>query len=69
VSTWTQADIDALKTAIKSGARVVKYADRTVEYHSLTEMRSLLAEMVADVGASAGSKPYILVTHSKGFDE
>lgn len=68
MSTWTQADIDALKVAIKSGTLRVKYADREVTYHSLTDMRSLLAEMVADVGAAAGNKPYILATHSKGLD-
>jgi hypothetical protein len=69
VSTWTQADIDALKAAVKTGALRVKYADREVTYHSLTEMRSLLAEMIADVGAAAGGKPYTVATHSKGFDE
>lgn len=68
MSTWTQADVDALKVAIKTGARVVKYADRTVEYHDLDQMRSLLAEMIADVAAAAGDKPYSLATTSKGLD-
>jgi hypothetical protein len=68
LSTWTQSDIDALRAAVKTGARVVKYADRTVEYHDLAAMRSLLAEMVAAVAAASGGKPYTLATTRKGLD-
>ncbi len=39
MSTWTQADIDALKLAIKRGVLTVTFADRSVTYHSLKEMR------------------------------
>lgn len=46
---WTQADIDAIKASIRRGVLSVSFADRSVTYHSLKEMRALLAEMVASV--------------------
>lgn len=56
---WTQADVDALKTAMKSGTKRVSYQDRTVEYHSLAEMIDLLSAMereVAGSGSAGGSR-------------
>lgn len=64
---WTQADIDTLEAAIKSGVRRVKYGGppaREAEYHSLSEMRALLAEMRREVSAGPS---YRLVSHTKGF--
>jgi len=54
---WTQADLDALETAIKAGVRRVSYTDRTVEYHSLDEMLRLRAAMTDAIQASAGTAP------------
>lgn len=55
--TPTQAQRDALADAIMSGALRVSYQDKTVQYHSLAEMRSLLAEMdEALAGAAAPSR-------------
>lgn len=51
---FSQSDITALESAIKSGVRRVKYADREAEYHSLAEMQSLLAQMRAEVNGSVG---------------
>jgi hypothetical protein len=65
---WTQADVDALKAAVKTGALKVKFADREVTYQSLDQMRSLLAEMVAAVASTAGQQPYTVATHNKGFE-
>lgn len=59
MATWVQADVDVLKAAIASGVLSVEYAGppaRRVTYHGLAEMRSLLAEMQADVGATAGTR-------------
>jgi len=50
---YTQADIDALKTAIASGAIEVRHSDgRMVRYRSLQEMENLLNIMQADLGAT-----------------
>lgn len=60
---WTQADIDAIKASIRRGVLTVSFADRSVTYHSLKEMRELLAEMVRSVRGSTGFR---LATTRKG---
>lgn len=71
MATWTQADIDTLKAAVASGVLSVRYAGppaREITYQSLGEMRKLLAEMIADVGAQAGTRPsFRLAGFKKGF--
>lgn len=75
---WTQDDVDKLRAAIvalASGEAVqtVTYAgppSRTVMYQvqNLTEMRALLAEMVAAVRNAAGTRQgYRVSTHRKGM--
>ena len=61
---WTQADIDAIKASIRRGVLSVSFADRSVTYHSLKEMRALLAEMVASV--SPETRSFRLAAHDKG---
>lgn len=64
---WTQADIDKLRAAVSSGVLTVRYDGppaRSITYHSLSEMRSLLASMVADV---SGAPRFRLAGHRKGF--
>ncbi len=72
MSIWVQADIDSLKAAVASGVLSVEYVGppaRRVTYQSLSEMRKLLAEMVAEVATSAGTrKPYRLAGTRDGFD-
>lgn len=68
---WTQADIDALKSAVASGVLSVTYSgppQRTVTYHSLKEMRALLASMVQEVNATAGNLGHRVASTKKGFD-
>lgn len=68
---WVQADINNLKAAIATGVLSVKYSgppERTVVYQSLSEMRKLLAEMVAEVTGAAGTRQsYRKAATSKGF--
>jgi len=54
---WTQADVDALKAALKNGTKSVSYADRTIVYHSLAEMLELLTAMQADLSSDASTSP------------
>ncbi len=49
---YSQADIDALETAIASGAKKVKFSDRETEYRDLGEMRDILKTMKASVSGS-----------------
>ena len=70
MSTWTQADVDALKVAVASGVLQVRYDGppaRSITYHSLTEMRSLLASMQQDVARAAGGSSYRLMATRKGL--
>lgn len=53
---WTQAEIDALKTAIGLGVTQVSYQGRTTTYRSLAEMRATLKMMEGDVDAG-GTTP------------
>jgi hypothetical protein len=54
---YTQADIDALKAAIATGAKRVKFGAgpdaRETEFRSLEEMRATLADMLAEVSPSS----------------
>lgn len=53
MATYTQAQIDDLSEAISSGVLTVQYANgKRITYHSLSEMRSLLSEMQADVAGT-----------------
>ena len=53
---WTQAEYETLKAAVASGQQEVRYQDKSVRYHSLSEMRSLLAQMEYDMNAAAGAR-------------
>lgn len=66
---WTQSDVDALKSAIATGVKDVQYSDGSrMTYRSLDEMRSILADMAAEVaGASVKRAKTIRVNASKGF--
>ncbi len=69
--TWTQAEVDALKAAIASGVLSVEYDGppaRRVQYQSLAAMRELLAAIVAESAAAAGTRVTVrYAAHRKGF--
>ena len=70
--TWTEQDIQTLKAAIASGVLSVNYAgppSRSVTYQSLDAMRSLLAEMRAEVSAANGRPRVTYARTSKGFGQ
>lgn len=50
---YTQDDITRLRSAMAKGASQVRVGDEQVTFRSLSEMRSLLAEMEAEVAGSA----------------
>jgi hypothetical protein len=68
---WTQTDVDALKVAVASGVLTVTYDGpprRSITYQNLNDMRALLASMIQDVAATAGSSvPYRLAATRKGL--
>lgn len=66
---YTQADIDALKAAIATGAKRVKFGAgpdaRETEFRSLEEMRSTLADMIAEVSPASVSPRVTYAEHCR----
>jgi hypothetical protein len=53
---YTQADRDALRAALATGALSVRYADgRSVTYRTVDEMMRLDGLMAADIATAAGA--------------
>lgn len=69
---WTQADIDALKTAIATGIKTVRYSGppaREITYQDMAAMERALAKMTEEVTAAAGTRRrYRLAATRTGFD-
>lgn len=60
---WTQADLNALDSALTGGRKSVTFADgRKIEYHTLDEMQRLRKTMKAEVEAAASTVPARRVT-------
>lgn len=47
---WTIEEYNALKSAIATGAKTVKYSDKEVTYRSLEEMAAVLRAMAEELG-------------------
>lgn len=53
---FTQADVDAIKTAIASGEHEITYGDgRRIQYRSVAELQSALQLAQNEVAAAAGT--------------
>jgi hypothetical protein len=55
---WSQADLDAIDTALKSNLRKVTFADgRSTEYQNADQMLAVRREVKAElVGSSGGAR-------------
>lgn len=51
-SSYTQADLDALRSAYASGVLQVEYAGKKTVFRSLAEMAQIIATVTADVSPS-----------------
>lgn len=61
---FSQSDLDAINTAIASGALKVKYADREVQYQSLADLLKIKGLIEKELGLDG--KRVIYPVHSKG---
>lgn len=55
---YTEQDIARLRSAISKGASQVKVGEEQITFRSLSEMRSLLAEMEAAVNGASVRQHY-----------
>lgn len=64
---YTTAQLTALETAIASGALSVRQSDgTTVTYHSLADMRKLLASMRAELGVTVTATHRAIIAPATG---
>lgn len=61
---YTELEYETLRAAITSGTKRVEYADKVVEYHSLSAMRALLADMRHELDGAA-ALPRLQPTQAK----
>jgi hypothetical protein len=71
---YTEAQLQALETALAKGERRVTFGDKTVEYRSVDELKAAIREVrrgllqqAAETGLWPGAPRQIRVTTNKGF--
>lgn len=65
---YTIEQYNQLKAAIASGAKRVKYADKEVEYNSVTDMLRVLGLMESELGISPSKgNRKVLTTYRSGL--
>lgn len=66
---YTQADIDALKAAIATGALEVEFGagpdKQRVRYRSLADMQAILAQMIAEVDGADPAPRVSFIQHCR----
>lgn len=60
-------DIAKLKAAIRSGHQRVQYGDRTIDYRSVEDMRSILKEMEREAGTATSGRKRTTPSYFKGY--
>lgn len=66
---YTEQQLQALRDALASGVRRVRFADREVEFRDVVELKQAIATAEAEVAKSAGTPVVrqIRVSTGKGF--
>ena len=66
---YTEQQLQALRDALASGVRRVRFADREVEFRDVAELKQAIATAEAEVAKSAGTPVvrHIRVSTGKGF--
>lgn len=65
VVVWSQSDVDTLKAAIASGTLTVSYSGppaRSQTYQNITEMKKILAQIVAEANAATRTRVRYVAT-------
>jgi hypothetical protein len=64
---FTQADLDAIDSAIKSGTLRVEYQDKKVQYRSLSEMKEIRNLILKDLNTNLGKPIRVNTEFIDGF--
>lgn len=64
---WTQAQLDALKSAAASGATEVTHDGKTVKYRNLAEIIRLIAMMEGEIAPTNRAPRSTLVRFDRGY--
>ncbi len=66
---YTEQQLQALRDALASGVRKVRFADREMEFRDVAELRQAIATAEAELARSAGTPVarQIRVSTGKGF--
>lgn len=66
---WTQAELDALNKAIAQGVTNVRFADRTVQYRSLSEMLRIRAMIMDELNLPGATREAVKkLNYTKGIE-
>lgn len=68
MSVYTLSQYQALTAAIALGATKVQYADKTVEYRSLSDMIRLKEAMESDLGISKNIVRRKFIEQGRGYE-
>ena len=65
---WTQAELDALKSAYAQGVTRVTYENKTVEYASGADLLARIQQIDAEIATTGGKKKPVAgyVSFSRG---
>lgn len=66
---YTDQQLQALRDALATGVRRVRFGDREIEYRTVDELKQAIAAAEADVAKGSGAAPVrqIRVQTQKGF--
>jgi hypothetical protein len=67
VPTYTEADLTAIRTALKRGERSVTFADRTVTYRSVDELKVVEQDILRELQSTTSRPKQTRMAASKGF--
>lgn len=65
---WNAVQLAALEEALATGAARVTVEGRTIEYRSVDELRSLIAQARADVEATSKPSRALFPSFSRGWE-
>lgn len=63
---FTQQDLEAVERAIARGEKIVRYADRNVEYREIDELLRARDEIRSSLAAAAGPRSRIVRLYHGG---